>query len=643
MIFSSSKGSQRIYSLRKSRHILKTSLKWYKKRHQDLTSDQLNAFEAQLNALDQSLLKGNREEASSVAHELEAFCQAHFKKGFIEYALEIAVAVAIALFIAVIVRQMWFEPFEIPTGSMRPTFKEQDRLTVTKTAFGINCPLATNHLYFDPNLVQRTSVFIWSGDGIPHLDSESTFLGIFPYTKRYIKRCMGKPGDFLYFYGGQIYGVDKDGNELPEYRNSPWLSRLEYIPFMNFQGRESISRQPKQSQTIEALFHLINQPIGRMTFQKDQTSGEIFNGKEWIQDKPTAQQKPHRNIETYSDFFGMRNFAMTRLLTKKQVEQYTDYDLDKIGDGVLYLELRHTPNLVYPHPLVSSRYEVILTGYQTLLPLQQEHIDALIKNMYTARFVVKDGRADRYREQGAPRFSPSSPLFPQVPDGTYEFYYGKAYEIKWQGIACELAPDHPLYSNKPTHVQKLFNIGIEMTNEVAPHQKNQPFFPNRYGYFREGDFYLLGAPILKKEDSSLQKFLEDEKKRELESKPQSPYVAFRDYGPPLNAQGGLDKEFIQTFGYHVPDKHYLALGDNHAMSQDSRYFGPLPEANLQGAPSLILWPPGHRWGIPDQKPYPLLNIPRLIVWCTAGFIFLVWYLIHRRNLKKPQFKKINSK
>ena len=82
------------------------------------------------------------------------------------------------------------------------------------------------------------------------------------------------------------------------------------------------------------------------------------------------------------------------------------------------------------------------------------------------------------------------------------------------------------------------------------------------------------------------------------------------------------------------------LGDNHAMSQDSRYFGPVPQANLQGAPSLIIWPPGDRLGSPNQKPYPFLNLPRLIVWSIAAAIALIWFAIHRRNMRRPLFKKL---
>jgi signal peptidase I len=80
------------------------------------------------------------------------------------------------------------------------------------------------------------------------------------------------------------------------------------------------------------------------------------------------------------------------------------------------------------------------------------------------------------------------------------------------------------------------------------------------------------------------------------------------------------------------------LGDNHAMSADSRVFGFLPQENLQGVPDLIIWPPG-RIGHPNQTPYPLFTLPRLIIWSLAALIGLIWYLIHRHYAKLPVFKK----
>jgi len=626
----------RIYSLKKSRQILKSGYTWFQKKGAQLPPDQLNRFEFQLRQLDEALLKGEKEGASQFAHEIESYCDANFKKSIPTYFLEMVIAIVIALAVATVIRQMWFEPYEIPTGSMRPTFKEQDHLTVTKTAFGLNVPLATQHFYFDPHLVQRTSIVIWSGDSVPHLDSDAAFMGI-PYTKRYIKRCMGKSGDTLYFYGGKIYGFDRDGNDLVELRNNPWMTHLENIPFTNFEGRRTYSEN-RQSGGPEALFHHFNQMIGRLRFKNQEIKGEIFDGQTWVKDNPEAQKKPHRTIQTYSDFWGMRNFALARLLDKDQLESLTSYRAKDLDDALLYLELRHTPSLSISTVILSDRFGVAIKGYSTIIPLQERHLKALMDNMYTCRFVVKNERATSYR-LGEEKMNSNSPLFPKVADGTYEFYYGKAEKVGWGGVTSNLPPDYPFYNSDPQNIQKLFNLGVEMNTQVGPLIRNQPFFPNRYVYFRDGDLYVMGGILMKKDDPILNNFNQREKKKEQIATANSPYVAFMDYGPPLDSEGKLDKTFISTFGYKVPERHYLMLGDNHAMSQDSRYFGAIPQANLQGAPSLILWPPGERWGIPNQKPYPWITLPSLVVWSIAATIALISYLIHRRNLKRSIFKK----
>lgn len=619
----------KLYSLRKSRHIFRSSYKLYEKKNDSLSLPQQEMFKSQLHDLDTALQAKDRAKSDALARSLESFCNAHFTKTWWEYAVELTFAIAIAIAVATIVRASWFEPYEIPTGSMRPTFEEQDRLTVTKTAFGLNVPLKTAHFYFDPSLVQRTGVVIWSGDGIPHLDSESTFMGIFPYTKRFIKRCIAKPGDTLYFYGGKIYGIDKDGNEIKELIDSPWMAKLEHIPFIHYEGRMSSKTEQKQNQL---MFHQINQLIGRLTVSSNnKLEGEIFNGKEWIKDDPAAQKASHDSLKTYSDFWGIGNFAMARLLTKEQVEATTSYKPKESDNAILYLELKHTPNLKYNPSQVAQRY-LMLNTFHTVIPLREQHLKAIMNNMYTARFVVKDGMADRYRLEGGAPMASSLPRFPNVADGTYEFYYGKGYRVGWQGILSALPADHPLYKFSAGNVQKLYNLGIEVSTMYNP-AGNRDLFPNRYAYFRDGDLYLLGAPILKASDPVLKEFMDSELKKEKEATTEQPYVAFRDHGAPLK-EGKINKEFLDVFGYKVPEGHYLVLGDNHAMSQDSRYFGPIPQANLQGAPSLILWPPGERWGFPSQKPYPLITLPRLIVWGIVALLTGLWYLWHRRRWEK---------
>lgn len=624
--------NQRLYSLRKSRQILRTSYAWYKKKGKNLNPDQLNTLKNDLAQLDQAIRNEDRGTADTLAHKLESFGAIHFKKSFFDYISELLIALVLALIVATIVRQMWFELYEIPTGSMRPTFFEQDHLTVSKLAFGINVPLRTEHFYFDPKLVQRTSICIFSGADMPYIDQDTTYFYVIPYKKRYIKRCMGKPGDIVYFYGGKIYTLDKDDNFISELLDSPYLHNIEHVPFLTFEGQVTA---PVYDQIV---FHQMNLPVGKLSISSSGTmKGEVFNGKEWVKDQPGALKTAHSEIQTYSDLWGIRNFAMARLLTKQQLEQDPNIDTEGLEKGVLYLELRHTPSLTYPKPKFQQDRRgtmVLLAPYTTIIPLQQQHLDAIMDNMYTARFVVDDGRGRRYSldEQ---HFSPRSPRFQGVPNGTYEFYFGKAVKVGWGGITSDVLKDSPLYSRDPANIQKLYNMGIEMDTAFSPSGGQQNHYPQRYAYFRNGDLYLLGAPVMKKDDPILVDFNTREQKREQNSSQSRPYVAFKDYGPPLKSDGQVDKDFIHTFGLKVTDNHYLALGDNHAMSSDSRVFGFVPQNNLQGAPSLIIWPPGDRLGPPMQKPYPIINLPRLVIWGIALLIALIWYGIHRYNMRKP--------
>lgn len=623
----------KLLSLKKSRNILQTAYSWYKKKSDRLTPEELAGMEQRMLTLESAIASGNREAASSHAESLEQFTQAHCKKSLFDYLKEIFFAVTIALALAVVVRQMWFELYEIPTGSMRPTFREQDRVAVSKTPFGINMPLSTDHFLFDPSLIVRGGAITFTSEGIDQLDEDTTFMWIIPYKKRLIKRLIGKPGDSLYFYGGKIYGIDKESKPINELLDAPWMHTklnfdLEHIPIITF------SKEIAPVGQNEMRFAQMGLPIGRLTLEKNALAGQIYNGKEWIKDDPLAQRSEHSTLKSYSDFFGMRNFATARLLTAKQVQEIAGINPKELPEGVLYLELSHHPSLSYPAPTLreGSRRPFGPSTLKTVIPLQQSHLDELMNHMYTARLVFKDGRAAQYSTE-APHFDKKLPAFPGVPDGTYEFYEGKLLNVGFGAITHAADENNPLYSRDPKNVQKLFNLGVQMHSGFLPTPGN-PNVPRRYAYFRDGDLYLLGAPVLKKGDPTLNEFIAREQKKETGSLKSKPYTAFKDFGPPLK-DGQYDVDFIRTFGVTVPDKHYLVLGDNHAMSGDSRDFGFVPEENLQGAPSLILWPAGERMGTPWQAPYSIFVLPRLIVWAIVGTIAAIWYYFHRKYLNRP--------
>lgn len=596
------------YRMNQCRHILQQGFKTYEKHNKPLELKQ------KLAALQNAIDANDRKKASMIAKDVENYIKVHFKKSLFVWLFELIGALAFALAAAAVIRAMWFEPFEIPTGSMRPTFMEQDHLTVSKTQFGLNVPFETKHFYFDPDLVQRTSTLIFSGDKIPLPDTDSTFLGIFPYKKRYVKRLMGKPQDQFYFYGGKVYTLDSEGKPVEELLNSPWMEPLEHIPVLDFQGQV---KQTGQGQIVLSYF---NKPYARISRGPlGNLQGEIFTGTSWIQDNVASAQKPHNEVQTLSDLFGLGNFAMAQI--------YTQEELAKEGikeEGSLFLVLRHSPNLDFTKGSApqSSRFPKVMTA---ILPLSEEEIKTLQNSLYTGRFVVENEKVKPYSAEERP-FPKNSPLLKGVPDGTYEFYFGKAYQVGFGGTTRELDAAHPLYNL--SLVEQLYNLG---TNWYVDFQPGSPAkaWPRRYVYFREGDLYAMGQPLLKKDTPSLAQFIKEENKKQTESTASDPYIAFIDRGPPEK-----NPEFYKAFAVKIPEKSYLVLGDNHAMSSDSRVFGFVPEENIQGVPDIIVWPFGDRLGHPAQKPYPIFVEPRLIVWVLAAIIATVSYIIYRKRLRK---------
>ncbi len=101
-----------------------------------------------------------------------------------------------ALLLALVIRTLLFQPFSIPSGSMRPTLLEGDYLFVTKWSYGYS----RYSLPFSPNLFSGR---IWGGE--PERGDVVVFK--FPPNPSvdYIKRVIGLPGDKVQMRGGQLF------------------------------------------------------------------------------------------------------------------------------------------------------------------------------------------------------------------------------------------------------------------------------------------------------------------------------------------------------------------------------------------------------------------------------------------------------
>ncbi len=590
-----------------------------------------NLMQEALLALQQEVMHENEERADELARQIESLCGAHLRKTSWDHARELIVALVFALVVAVLVRQVWFEFYEIPSGSMRPTFKEQDRLVVTKTTFGVNVPLQPAEFYFNPALVERNGIVIFTGENMDIRDVDTMYFYLFPGKKQYIKRLIGRPGDILYFYGGQIYGIDSDGRDISLALKGDSLSKIEHIPFIDFDRKLVLPPNPIGGIYSPVYIYQMNEPVVKLYVSpSNQVHGEMVN-------PPQIHVSGAPPIADYGDMWGFKNFGMVRLLTRDQVKNLTDQNPSDMEEGLLYLEIRHHPSLTGVKLIRDEmgRLRPSIGLSTSIIPLQEQHLRQLFQNMYTARFEVKNGKAYRYgMDSKAVASSIFLPHLANVPNGCYEFYHGKAYEVLWQGITKQLPSTHPLYRFTPSTVQLLFNLGIEWDTRFSPQVKNQRLVPARYAYFRQGSLYLLGAPILAQDDQTLTNFLQREQAREKTSNPQAPYKPFEDLGPPVK-NGYLDIDFVRQNGLMIPPKMYLVLGDNHAMSADSREFGFVPEQNLRGSPELIFWPPGPRWGAPDQPPYPFFNGPRSFVWALVALCALGGTIYWRKKNGLP--------
>ncbi|MFC4624137.1 signal peptidase I [Daeguia caeni] len=101
-----------------------------------------------------------------------------------------------ALLLALIIRTFLFQPFSIPSGSMRPTLLEGDYLFVSKYAYGYS-------RYSLPFGLDLFNGRIWSAE--PKRGDVVVFKLPSDPSVDYIKRVIGLPGDRIQMRDGVLY------------------------------------------------------------------------------------------------------------------------------------------------------------------------------------------------------------------------------------------------------------------------------------------------------------------------------------------------------------------------------------------------------------------------------------------------------
>jgi len=608
------------YSYKKCQKILTHTYNLYKRKKKYLESKEQEQYKDFLSALQTAILKKDPVSANRLAHLLEEMNKKYLKRSFLDKLLDFSFSIIVALLIAVVIRQMWFEPYRIPSGSMRPTLKEHDYLVVSKTAFGINTLTRTSHLYFDPILVKRGSIVTFSVENLDIADPNTVYFYLFPGKKQFIKRLIAKPGDYLYFYGGQIYAVDAQGMDIPDLRNATWAENMEHIPFIHLEGKIIPEHEELRGIYSTITSYQMNEPVAKIELQPSgKLKGEMLK----------------TGFNDYYDLWGFKNFATARILSKAEVEKYTEETLVNVEKENYYLVLTHHPSLKSPS-IIKDDFGRIRPSFRyetSVIPLSTEKLKVIFQHIYTSRFVIKNGYATKYSMEKHPQ--KFAVKMDNVPDGCYEIIDGIAYKVLLGGLTKKLSLDHPLCQFTAEKVQLLYNLGLDFDTRFATSKKQQQILPNRYAYFRDQNLHILNYPIFLKNTPELTNFLNREYQKQSISSSLLPYLAFEDLGAPLKKNGEADINFIRKYGLKIPDKMYLMLGDNHACSGDSRDFGFVPQANIRGTASFLFWPPQSRFGFFPQPYRDLLTLPRLIVWSAALICFGAYTLYRRHKNKKP--------
>lgn len=584
---------------KKCKKLLFECQKYIKKNKKRFSDLEIEGFYKTINSIKED---HNLKEALKLKKQLEQ------KKTFFEKSTDFLKGWAIPIILVFgIIKPMWFELMQIPTGSMRPTFKEYDALAISKLQFGTNIPMTTKHLMFDDNEVKRMGIVTFTSENLPG-DNSFKYFNIVPGFKQLTKRITGIGGDSIYYYGGRLYGVDKNGVDISDKLQLESLKHIEHIPFIGMQGRF------EQFNDTSFVLKQSGQNIAEITFNP-------FSGN---------KTKMLDNIKKEHDIYnlwGIEGFAKFRIVKKDEIQKSLDLLPSSFQGSDFYLELTHHPSIHNSTINLNAFFYPIVNEQKSYLPLKGKHLVALQKALYTARFIVNDGIAKRYE------YEPSSQSHPvkleNIEDGTYEFFYGQGYKIGWQGISKKLDEDHPLMNLSKENLLQLVNLGIEFDTRFS--NSTSPLISSsRYAYYRDGDLYAMGGKIFDKDDESLIKFQAYEKRKEEINNNDK---GFLDPGAPVDQNGKLDKEKVLTYGLKIPNDHYLMLGDNHAMSGDSREFGPVPKENIRGAPTFIFWGPNERFGSPLQPAYKIFTKPRMIVWGLVSCGFIIYLIITKRKKK----------
>jgi signal peptidase I len=128
-----------------------------------------------------------------------------------------------ALLIAVVVRTLFFQPFNIPSGSLIPTLLVGDYLFVSKYSYGYS----KHSIPFSPPIFSGR---IWASE--PKRGDIAVFKLPKDNSTDYIKRVIGLPGDRIQVLNGVLHinGTPVKRERIADYKTTDLFGRTQSVP-----------------------------------------------------------------------------------------------------------------------------------------------------------------------------------------------------------------------------------------------------------------------------------------------------------------------------------------------------------------------------------------------------------------------------
>lgn len=449
----------------------------------------------------------------------------------------------------------------VPSGSMRFAIHENDKIFISSSDFSIKYWPFSNPFIFCEDNINR-------GDAVTcRKRGNQAASAFFKYVKigdmQLLKRCVAKPGDAVYFYGGLIYVVDKNGVLDQDFLRLQINNRLWHSPIISknplYLKRKIIERGFSGAIESYSLF-------GESVFDVHHNRGANINVYFANGDKV---------LDNTVNEYGSKYFFEGRIISSNEAMEMYKYKSQSDIDLVMEIKVGSSISrgISYRSPEVS--YERIF------IDINKDMLPGIMQCIDTERIEISNGCAEHLRSadignrQG---ISSNKVDFADVQDGTYDVIEGNVYKILTLNPTLGIVPvanisgskisrDTSLSDLTTTNVRRLFNKGIGIFNEG-----DETF---RILAFRNGDLYIGRNKWLDKNNVTVKEL--------LKVNPSLDGIA-----DILDDEDKISIEKIRKKGYHVPENSYMLLGDNFPASSDSRMDGCFSYNDLGGKALFIM-------------------------------------------------------